>query len=64
MTRDVTGASYVHLFVPRCTGMLEGAGELVTGDAVRITAGGGQQVIAGRQGAEILVWEMRASVEP
>ena len=40
---------------------LEGAGPITTGDAVRFTATGGQQVTA-TEPAEILVWEMRTTV--
>ncbi len=70
-------APYLHLFVAEGDVTLEGAGELATGDAVRFTATGGQQVTAvdaaaltptthrrGSAGplAEILVWEMHTSV--
>jgi len=41
---------------------LEGAGDLATGDAVRIASSGGQRVTAGAEGAEVLVWEMHASL--
>ena len=54
-------APYLHLFVPRGQVTLEGAGELLTGDAVRFTATGGQKVTA-TEAAEILVWEMHASI--
>jgi redox-sensitive bicupin YhaK (pirin superfamily) len=54
-------APYLHLFVPRGSVALEGAGPLATGDAVRFTATGGQQVTA-TEAAEILVWEMHATV--
>ena len=61
--RSVTlpDAPYLHLFVPRGEVVLEGAGELGEGDAVRFTATGGQRVTAGAP-AEILVWEMHASL--
>ncbi len=70
-------APYLHLFVAKGTVVLEGAGELGTGDAVRFTATGGQTVTAtqsvltpadlggagsARPYAEILVWEMHASI--
>jgi redox-sensitive bicupin YhaK (pirin superfamily) len=64
-------APYLHLFVARGAVALEGAGVLAEGDAVRFTATGGQRVTAssdrsGRPapdlGAEILVWEMHASL--
>ena len=46
---------------PRGSVTLEGAGQLAAGDAVRFTATGGQQVTA-VEPAEILVWEMHATV--
>ena len=54
-------APFLHLFVPRGSVTLEGAGQLAAGDAVRFTATGGQQVTAVKP-AEILVWEMHATV--
>ncbi|GAA4538869.1 pirin family protein [Pseudonocardia xishanensis] len=54
-------APYLHLFVPRGSVELEGAGKLETGDAVRFTATGGQGVTA-TEAAEILVWEMHAGL--
>jgi hypothetical protein len=62
--RSVTlpDAPYLHLFVPRGTVDLEGAGALDEGDAVRFTAVGGNRVTGTGEGAEILVWEMHASV--
>lgn len=57
----VPDAPFVHLFVPHGEVDLEGAGRLLTGDAVRLTASGGQRVTAVGP-AEILVWEMHATV--
>lgn len=54
-------APFLHLFVPRGAVTLEGAGALHTGDAVRFTATGGQKVTA-TEPAEILVWEMHATI--
>jgi redox-sensitive bicupin YhaK (pirin superfamily) len=54
-------APFVHLFVPRGRVTLEGAGPLAAGDAVRFTATGGQRVTA-IEPAEILVWEMHATL--
>ena len=54
-------APYLHLFVPRGTVVLEGAGPLAPGDAVRFTATGGQTVTA-TEAAEVLVWEMHAAL--
>jgi redox-sensitive bicupin YhaK (pirin superfamily) len=58
---ELPEAPFLHLFVPRGAVTLEGAGPLATGDAVRFTATGGQKVTA-TEPAEILVWEMHASL--
>ncbi|GAA4108740.1 pirin-like bicupin family protein [Nocardioides fonticola] len=58
---ELPEAPFLHLFVPRGSVVLEGAGDLATGDAVRFTATGGQKVTA-IEPAEILVWEMHATV--
>jgi len=58
---ELPEAPFLHLFVPRGAVTLEGAGQLATGDAVRFTATGGQQVTA-TEPAEILVWEMQATL--
>jgi redox-sensitive bicupin YhaK (pirin superfamily) len=54
-------APFLHLFVPRGTVDLEGAGMLNEGDAVRFSGTGGQRVTASEP-AEILVWEMHATL--
>lgn len=54
-------APYLHLFVPRGAVSLEGAGELLAGDAARLTATGGQRVTA-TEPSEILLWEMHAGL--
>jgi hypothetical protein len=46
----------VHLYVARGEASLEDAGELITGDAVRLTAAGAPRLQAGPGGAEVLVW--------
>jgi redox-sensitive bicupin YhaK (pirin superfamily) len=53
-------APYVHLFVALGIVNLEGAGPLGTADAARLVASDGPRVTAGPEGAEVLVWEMRA----
>jgi redox-sensitive bicupin YhaK (pirin superfamily) len=58
---ELPEAPYLHLFVPRGSVTLEGAGALEKGDAVRFTATGGQRVTA-TEPAEILAWEMHATV--
>ncbi len=54
-------APFLHLFVPRGRVTLEGSGPLGAGDAARFTATGGQRVTA-VEPAEILVWEMHATL--
>ncbi len=54
-------APHLHLFVARGEVQLEGAGGLAAGDAVRLTATGGQRVTA-IEPAEVLVWEMHAGL--
>jgi redox-sensitive bicupin YhaK (pirin superfamily) len=58
---ELPQAPFLHLFVPRGEVVLEGAGPLHEGDAVRFTASGGQRVTA-TEPSEILVWEMHASL--
>ncbi len=58
---DLPDAPFLHLFVARGEVRLEGAGPLAEGDAVRLTATGGQRVTASTP-AEILVWEMHAGI--
>ncbi|MFJ4598013.1 MULTISPECIES: pirin family protein [unclassified Kitasatospora] len=58
---ELPDAPFVHLFVPRGNVALEGIGPLAAGDAVRFTAIGGQRVTA-VEPAEILAWEMHATI--
>lgn len=58
----VPAAPWVHLFVTRGDVTLEGVGHLDTGDAVRLTAADGQRITAGDVPAEVLVWEMHATL--
>ncbi|TDW61050.1 pirin family protein [Kribbella pratensis] len=55
---QLPAAPYLHLFVATGTATLEGAGELATADAVRLTPSDGQRITAGPAGVELLVWEM------
>ena len=57
-TVELPAAAYLHLFVATGTATLEGAGELGTADAVRMTNSAGERVTAGPVGAELLLWEM------
>jgi len=58
---ELPDAPFLHLFVPRGAVELEGAGALGTGDAVRFTATGGNRVTA-TEPAEVLIWEMHATI--
>jgi len=60
-TVTVPEAAYVHVFVAAGVVALEGAADLAAGDAVRITAGGGQRLTA-RDDAEVLIWEMESGL--
>lgn len=55
-------APLVHLNIARGSVELEGAGVLETGDTARVTVGDGQRLVAGPDGAEVLVWEMHATL--
>jgi len=55
-------APLAHLFVARGSVEIEGAGVLGTGDAARITGADGQRLTAGPDGAEVLIWEMHATL--
>lgn len=61
-TATIPTAPLVHVYVARGSVHLDGAGDLGTGDAARITGGEGQRMRAAASGAEILVWEMHASL--
>jgi redox-sensitive bicupin YhaK (pirin superfamily) len=61
-TVQCPAAPFVHLFVARGAVELEGSGRLDRGDAVRMTATGGQQ-ITGIDDAEVLIWEMHAALQ-
>lgn len=58
----VPDAPFAHVFVPRGAVDMEAAGELRTGDAVRLTVEGGQRIIATSE-SEILIWEMHAAIQ-
>jgi redox-sensitive bicupin YhaK (pirin superfamily) len=55
-------APLAHLFVARGSVELEGTGVLSTGDAARVAGADGQRVTAGPDGAEVLIWEMHATL--
>jgi quercetin 2,3-dioxygenase len=47
---------HVHLFVTSGVAELDGEHPLLTGDAVRLTAAGARRLVAGPDGAEVLIW--------
>ncbi|MEU6574168.1 pirin family protein [Streptomyces sp. NPDC046805] len=59
---EIPDAPFTHLFVARGSVDMEETGQLYEGDAVRLTATGGQRVRALSHETEILVWEMHATV--
>ena len=54
--------AFAHVYVARGDAELEGAGKLVNGDAVRLTAAGSPMLTAGAAGAEVLIWEMASGL--
>jgi redox-sensitive bicupin YhaK (pirin superfamily) len=60
---DVPDAPFVHVFVARGTGVLDGAGALAAGDAVRLTDAGALGFTAGADGAEVVIWETWADLQ-
>lgn len=57
----IPDAPFVHVFVADGEAMLEGVGVLNAGDAVRVSGGGGQK-LSSATGAEVIVWEMHATI--
>jgi quercetin 2,3-dioxygenase len=55
-TVSVPDDRHVHVFLPRGSARLDGAGALSSGDAVRLTAAGSPTLSAGPEGAEVLIW--------
>ena len=56
---SVPDAPFAHVFVPRGTVSIDGT-SMLTGDAARLTEAGSPAITAGPEGAEILIWSMRA----
>lgn len=52
----VPDAPHAHVFVALGSADLRGAGQLVAGDAARLTAAGSPSLAAGPTGAEVLIW--------
>jgi quercetin 2,3-dioxygenase len=59
----VPAAPFVHVFVALGSARL-GEQDLAAGDAVRLADAGALALVAGDQGAEVLVWEMHATIAP
>jgi redox-sensitive bicupin YhaK (pirin superfamily) len=58
---ELSHAPYLHLYIATGAVTFEGTGALSAGDAVRLTASGGQRVTA-IEPSEVLVWEMHAGL--
>ena len=52
----VPDAPHAHVFVAVGSADLEGAGPLAEGDAARLTGAGSPRLVAGPEGAEVLIW--------
>ncbi|MFC7446730.1 pirin family protein [Rhodococcus daqingensis] len=57
----VPDAPYVHVFIARGSGDVEGFGRLGQGDSLRLTGIGGQRYTAAEP-TEVLIWEMHAAL--
>ena len=55
--RRASDSPHVHVFVAAGAATLDGTHELGTGDAGRLTDAGPLELVVGRSGAEVLVWE-------
>ena len=52
----VPDAAFGHIFVAKGDAELEASGRLDTGDTVRMVGTGQQRLVAGDEGAEVLIW--------
>lgn len=59
MSVTMPDAPFLHVFVVHGTVLMESVGELYEGDAVRMSATGGQR-ISSTGSAEVLIWEMHS----
>jgi hypothetical protein len=53
---QIPDAEFGHIFVARGSAELESNGELATGDTARLTGVDGPGLVAGNDGAEVLIW--------
>jgi redox-sensitive bicupin YhaK (pirin superfamily) len=58
----VPGSPFVHVFVSRGAATLDGAGELATGDAVRLTDAGHRALAATTDDTEVVIWDMQSEL--
>jgi redox-sensitive bicupin YhaK (pirin superfamily) len=58
---EVPDAAYGHIFMAKGSGELEANGRLDTGDAVRLTRADDLSLVAGHEGAEVLIWTTGAT---
>jgi redox-sensitive bicupin YhaK (pirin superfamily) len=63
-TVKLPDAAYLHVYVAKGAVNLEGADDLSSGDAARLTAAGTPTLTAdAKQGAEVLIWEMASEFD-
>ncbi len=55
-TIDLPDEPHVHVFVALGSAELEDGGTMATGDAIRLTSAGARRMVAGTDGAELIVW--------
>ena len=61
-TVTMPDSPFVHVFVARGAATLEGAGDLATGDAVRLTEAGRLELTATADDTEVVVWDMQSEL--
>jgi redox-sensitive bicupin YhaK (pirin superfamily) len=61
-TVTVPGSPFVHVFVSRGAATLDGAGELATGDAVRLTDAGALALTTTTDDTEVVIWDMASEL--
>ncbi|MBM3933335.1 MAG: pirin family protein [SAR202 cluster bacterium] len=58
----IPDSQFAHVYIAQGAAVLEGGGDLREGDSARLTLAGAPELIAGRTGAEVLVWDINVGV--